>query len=442
MAVGLSEHFTYKKLIRFVAPCIAMMIVTSVYSIVDGYFISNFAGKNAFAAVNLIMPVLMALGSFGFMIGTGGSALVAFTLGTGDNERANDIFSMLIQLITVVGISLSAFGIALMPQIARLLRASDVIFADCVLYGRILLLALTFFMLQNCFQSFLVTAERAGFGFVISVACGLLNMVLDYVLVYIFKWGITGAGLATVLSQALGGIIPLIFFLRKNHSRLHLKWVRFDFRLIGKACANGSSEMLTNLSTSLIGILYNLQLMRYAAENGIAAYGVVMYVSFIFIAVFFGYSIATGPLIGYQYGAGKQAELKNLFRKSLCFITVVSIVLTLSAEIFADPIARLFVGYDAELLAMTKKAMALYSLSFLICGFNVFASAFFTGLGNGTLSALISVLRTLVIEVASVLLLPLIWGIDGVWMAIVVAESVTLFVSGGLLLVNKKKYGY
>ena len=442
MAVGLSEHFTYKKLIRFVAPCIAMMIVTSVYSIVDGYFISNFAGKNAFAAVNLIMPVLMALGSFGFMIGTGGSALVAFTLGTGYKERANDIFSMLIQLITVVGISLSAFGIALMPQIARLLRASDVIFADCVLYGRILLLALTFFMLQNCFQSFLVTAERAGFGFVISVACGLLNMVLDYVLVYIFKWGITGAGLATVLSQALGGIIPLIFFLRKNHSRLHLKWVRFDFRLIGKACANGSSEMLTNLSTSLIGILYNLQLMRYAAENGIAAYGVVMYVSFIFIAVFFGYSIATGPLIGYQYGAGKQAELKNLFRKSLCFITVVSIVLTLSAEIFADPIARLFVGYDAELLAMTKKAMALYSLSFLICGFNVFASAFFTGLGNGTLSALISVLRTLVIEVASVLLLPLIWGIDGVWMAIVVAESVTLFVSGGLLLVNKKKYGY
>lgn len=442
MAVSLSEHFTYKKLIGFVAPCIAMMIVTSIYSIVDGYFVSNFAGKNAFAAVNLIMPVLMGLGSFGFMVGTGGSALVAFTLGAGQKEKANDIFSMLIELIMVVGAGLAVAGFIAMPQIVRLLGASDVIFADCVVYGRILIIALTFFMLQNSFQSFLTAAEKAHMGLAISIATGLLNAFLDYLLVYVFQWGIAGAGLATAFAQILGAIIPFIYFARENKSLLRFSWTKFDISAIGKACANGSSEMMTNLSSSIVGILYNFQLMKYAAENGVAAYGVVMYVSFIFVAFYFGYAIGIGPVIGYHYGAGNKPELKNILHKSLVIDAVTAVVMVSMGQFLAEPIAKIFVGYDAELLRITARALQLYSFSFLLNGFNIFGSAFFTGLNNGKVSAIISMLRTLVIEVAAILILPMIFGIDGIWCAIVVAEGITLFITVAFLLGNRKRYGY
>lgn len=442
MAVSLSDHFTYKKLLRFVFPCIAMMVVTSLYSIVDGFFVSNYAGKNAFAAVNLVMPVLMALSSLGFMIGTGGSALVAFTLGEGNKERANQIFSMLIQVIVVAGIVLSVVGFIFVPQIVTALGASELIFDDCVLYARIMLITLTFFMLGNSFQSFLVTAERAKMGLFISITAGLLNVVLDYLFVYVFHGGIAGAGYATAISQIVGGIIPMIYFMKKNTSLLQFTKTKFDLRPIGKACANGSSEMMTNLSTSLISMLYNIQLMKYASENGIAAYGVIMYVSFIFIAIFMGYSIGIGPVIGYHYGADNKSELKNLLRKSLTLLLISSVTMTVIAEVFAGPVAKVFVGYDPVLLDLTKKAMALYSLSFLFSGFNVFGSAFFTGLNNGKISAIISFLRTWVIEVGAILLLPLILGMEGVWLAIVVAEGVALLVTASMLLVYKKRYGY
>lgn len=442
MAVGLSEHFTYKKLLRFVAPCIAMMLVTSVYSIVDGFFVSNYAGKNAFAAVNLVMPVLMALGSFGFMIGTGGSALVAFTLGEGDKEKANQIFSMLIEIIVIVGILLSIVGIIFMPQITGALGASKLIFDDCVLYGRILLASLTFFMLGNSFQSFLVTAERAKMGLAVSITAGVLNMLLDYFFVCVLHGGIAGAGYATAISQIVGGVIPLLYFLRKNKSLLQLKKTKLEFHSIGKACANGSSEMMSNLSISLVGILYNFQLMRFASENGVAAYGVIMYVSFVFIAFFIGYGIGIGPVVGYHYGASNQLELKNLLKKSIVLIMVASVIMTVIAECFAGVVASVFVGYDPVLMAMTKKAMVLYSFSFLLSGFNIFGSAFFTGLNNGKISALISFLRSLVIEVAAILILPLIFGMNGIWLAIVVAEGVALIVTVALLFVNKKRYGY
>lgn len=442
MSVGLSDHFTYKKLLKFVAPCIIMMIVTSVYSIVDGFFVSNFVGKNGFAAVNLIMPALIALGAFGFMIGTGGSALVAFTLGEGNKEKANEIFSMLIEVIFIVGITLSVIGIIFMPQMAKVLGASELIYDDCVLYGRILLASLTFFMLQNTFQSFLVTAERARMGLIISIAAGILNMFLDYFFVYVLKGGVAGAGYATAISQVVGGIIPLVYFLRKNKSLLRLKKTKLDFRPIVKACANGSSEMLTNLSASIVGILYNYQLMKFAAENGVAAYGVIMYVSFIFMAFFFGYAIGVGPVIGFHHGAGNKGELKNLVRKSIVLTLITAITMTVSAELFAGPVSKIFVGYDNTLMEMTKRAMNIYALSFLLSGFNIFGSAFFTGLNNGMVSAVISVLRTLFFQVGAIILLPMVLGIDGIWMAVIVAEGLTLVVTLTFLLRNRKRYGY
>lgn len=442
MAISLSEHFTYKKLIRFVLPCVIMMMVTSVYSIVDGFFVSNFVGKNSFAAVNLVMPVLMALGSFGFMIGTGGSALVAFTLGEGKKEKATQIFTMLVMVIVVVGIALSVIGFLFMEQIAILLGASELILEDCILYGRILLLANVFFMLQNSYQSFFVVAERPKMGLIISIATGITNIVLDFLLVYELRWGIAGAAIATAISQMLGGIIPTIFFIRKNSTPLRFVKTRLDWNSLWKACINGSSEMLTNLSASVVGILYNFQLMKIAAEDGVAAYGVIMYVSFIFMALYFGYAIGCGPLVGYHYGAGNRKELKSILKKSLMITLFIAIAMTLCGELLSTPLAKIFVGYDERLCEMTSRGMRFYAISFLFCGFNIFGSAFFTGLNNGIVSAIISFLRTLVFQIAAIFILPLLFQLDGVWMAIVVAEALTLIVTIILFLTNKKKYQY
>lgn len=442
MTVSLSDHFTYQKLLRFVAPSILMMIVTSIYSIVDGFFVSNFVGKNPFAALNLIFPVIMALAAFGFMIGTGGSALIAKTLGEGKKDEANGIFSMLVVVLAVGGAILSGTCILLLRPISYAVGATELTIDDCMLYGRVLLISLPFFMLQNSFQSFLATAEKPHFGLRVTVFAGLTNMALDFLLVYVFPFGLLGAALATAFSQIVGALIPLVYFLRPNDSPLRLTRPRFDFRALGKACYNGSSEMVSNLSTSLVGVLYNIQLMAIAQENGVSAYGVLMYVSFIFMAFFFGYSIAVTPVVGYHYGAENHFELKSLLKKSLTITLISSLVMTVSSIALASPIARIFVGYDAELCEMTVNALRLYALSFLVCGFNIFGSAFFTGLNNGTASALISFLRTLVIQVAAVLLLPRVLGIDGIWLAITAAEALTLLVTAALFLAGRRKYHY
>lgn len=442
MTVSLSDHFSYQKLLRFVAPSILMMIVTSIYSIVDGFFVSNFVGKNPFAALNLIFPVIMALAAFGFMIGTGGSALIAKTLGEGKKDEANEIFSMLVVVLAVGGAILSGTCILLLRPISYAVGATELTIDDCMLYGRVLLISLPFFMLQNSFQSFLATAEKPHFGLRVTVFAGLTNMALDFLLVYVFPFGLLGAALATAFSQIVGALIPLVYFLRPNDSPLRLTRPRFDFRALGKACYNGSSEMVSNLSTSLVGVLYNIQLMAIAQENGVSAYGVIMYVSFIFMAFFFGYSIAVTPVVGYHYGAENHAELKSLLKKSLTITLISSLVMTVSSIALASPIARIFVGYDAELCEMTVNALRLYALSFLVCGFNIFGSAFFTGLNNGTASALISFLRTLVLQVAAVLLLPRVLGIDGIWLAITAAEALTLLVTAALFLAGRRKYHY
>ena len=442
MTVSLSDHFSYQKLLRFVAPSILMMIVTSIYSIVDGFFVSNFVGKNPFAALNLIFPVIMALAAFGFMIGTGGSALIAKTLGEGKKDEANGIFSMLVVVLAVSGAILSGVCILLLRPISYAVGATELTIDDCMLYGRVLLISLPFFMLQNSFQSFLATAEKPHFGLRVTVFAGLTNMALDFLLVYVFPLGLLGAALATAFSQIVGALIPLVYFLRPNDSPLRLTRPRFDLRALGKACYNGSSEMVSNLSTSLVGVLYNIQLMAIAQENGVSAYGVIMYVSFIFMAFFFGYSIAVTPVVGYHYGAENHAELKSLLKKSLTITLISSLVMTVSSIALASPIARIFVGYDAELCEMTVNALRLYALSFLVCGFNIFGSAFFTGLNNGTASALISFLRTLVLQVAAVLLLPRVLGIDGIWLAITAAEALTLLVTAALFLAGRRKYHY
>ncbi len=442
MKIQLSEHFTYSKLLRFTLPTIAMMIFTSIYGVVDGIFVSNFVGKTSFAAVNLIMPFLMILGTLGFMLGAGGSAIVSKTLGEGDKDRANRYFSMIVYLALICGITLSVIGWCFIRPASILLGADESMLGDCVLYGRIILIILPAFILQNIFQSFLVTAEKPHIGLALTVIAGVTNMILDFLFVVLFKWGVAGAAIATGISQIVGGVIPFVYFLRKNTSTLRLTKTRFEGRVILKTCTNGSSEMLSNISMSLVSMLYNFQLMKLAGENGIAAYGVIMYINFIFTGVFFGYAIGSAPIIGYNYGAANHSELKNIFKKSLCSIAAASILLTSLALILSQPLAKIFVGYDSELLALTCRGFRIYTLSFLIMGFNIFSSSFFTALNNGAISAIISFLRTLVFQVFPVLLLPVAIGTDGIWLAIVVAELFALAVSVIFFIKKKNVYHY
>lgn len=442
MRIQLSEHFSYQKLLRFVLPSVVMMIFTSIYGVVDGLFVSNFVGKTPFAAVNLIMPLLMILGALGFMIGTGGSAIVSKTMGEGNLEKANQYFSMLVYVTIAGGILLTILGQIGIRPLAMAMGATENMIDDCVLYGRILLVSLTAFMLQNVFQSFFVTAEKPQLGLGITVAAGLTNMVLDFLFIAVFHWGVAGAAVATALSQVVGGIVPIFYFVRPNNSRLRISKAKWDGRALLKSCTNGSSELMTNVSMSLVNMLYNFQLMRLVGENGVAAYGVIMYVNLIFVSIFLGYSIGSAPIVGYHYGAANHGELKSLFRKSLTLIGIAGIVLTLLAVGLPGPLSKVFVGYDEELFALTKHGFRLYSLSFLVTGFNIFGSAFFTALNNGVVSATISFLRTLLFQIIVVLVLPIFLGINGIWLAIVVAELMALVVTVLFFITKRKQYHY
>lgn len=442
MSIQLSNHFTYKKLLRFTLPSVVMMIFTSIYGVVDGFFVSNFVGKTPFAAVNFIMPFLMILGSVGFMFGTGGSALIAKTMGEGDHEKAKRLFSMIVYVSAACGIVIAALGFVFIRPIAALLGAKDTMLDDCVTYGRIILLALPAYILQYEFQSFFVTAEKPQLGLAVTVAAGVTNIALDALLVAVFPLGLSGAAAATALSQCVGGIVPLIYFFRPNPGRLRLGRAKYDGKALLKTCTNGSSELMSNISMSVVSMLYNVQLMKYAGEDGVAAYGVLMYVNMIFLAAFIGYSVGTAPVIGYHYGAGNHEELKSLLKKSLTLIGIVSVVMLIAAELLAKPLAMVFVGYDEGLLALTLRGFVIYSFSFLFAGIAVFGSSFFTALNNGLVSALISFLRTLVFQVAAVLIFPLIWEIDGIWISIVAAELMAAVVTFLFLLGKRKKYHY
>ena len=444
MKIRLSDSFSYGRLIRFTLPSIAMMIFTSIYSVVDGFFVSNFAGKTPFAAVNLIMPVLQILGTVGFMFGTGGTALISNTFGAGDKERANRYFSLIVYVAFGLGLVLAILGFVFIRPIAALFGAEGELLDNCLLYARIIICALPFYVLQMMFQSFSVAAEKPQLGLLVTVSAGLTNIILDAVLVVLLsgEYKLAGAAIATALAQMVGGIIPLFYFFRENNSILRLGKTRFESKPIYKACTNGSSEFMSNVSMNLVGILYNLQLMKYAGEDGVAAYGVMMYVSMIFSAAFLGYTIGVAPVIGFHYGAQNYVELKGLLRKSLVMISVFGVAMVGTAELLAAPISKAFVGYDVGLLKLTISGFRIFALCFAFLGFGIFVSGFFTALNDGLTSALIAFLRTLVFQSAAILILPMIWGINGVWVSVVVAEFMSLVLGSVFLLLKKNKYRY
>lgn len=442
MSIQLSDHFTYKKLLRFTFPSIIMMVFTSIYGVVDGFFVSNFVGKTPFTAVNFIMPFLMILGSAGFMFGTGGGALIAKTMGEGETEKANRIFSLIVYISVACGIVLAVFGIIFIRPIASLLGAEGTLLEDSIIYGRIILAAIPAYILQFEFQCLFATAEKPTLGLFVTIAAGVTNMVLDALFVAVFRWGLVGAAAATALSQCVGGVIPLVYFARLNSSILRLGRTKFDSRALGQTCLNGSSELMSNISMSIVGMLYNVQLLRYAGEDGVAAYGVLMYVSMIFQAIFIGYAVGTAPIIGYHYGAENSQELKGLLRKSLALIGVFAVVMFAAAYSLARPLALIYVGYDEGLLNLTIRAFSIFAFSFLFSGFAIFGSSFFTALNNGPVSAAISFVRTLVFQIAAVLIFPLIWKVDGIWLSIVVAEMMAVAVTVLFLKGQQKKYQY
>ena len=441
-AIQLSDHFTRKRLLRFSLPSIVMMVFTSIYGVVDGYFVSNYTGKTPFAAVNLIMPFLMILGGVGFMFGTGGGALIAKTMGEGKAEKADKLFSMTVFASILCGLVLTAVGLLFLRPFARLMGAEGELLENSLLYGTINLIALPFYILQYEFQCLFATAEKPKLGLYVTVASGVANMVLDWLLVAVLPFGLAGAAAATAASQFIGGVFPLVYFARKNSSRLRLTRCRLELRPLGRICANGSSELMSNISMSLVSMLYNVQLMQYAGEDGIAAYGVLMYVSMIFQAIFIGYSVGTAPIVSYHYGAQNREELKSLLRKAIFIVAIAALCMFAAGELLAAPLSRLFVAYDEELLQMTTHAFAIFSFSFLFSGFAINSSSFFTALNDGLTSALISFLRTLVFQVAAVLLFPLLWGLDGIWFSIVAAEIMAVLATIFFLLKKQKKYGY
>lgn len=442
MAIQLSDHFTTRKLLAFTFPSIVMLVFTSIYIVVDGFFVSNFVGKTSFAAVNFIMPYLLILGALGFMFGTGGSALIAKSMGEGKPEMARAQFSLFVYVALIGGVLLTMLGLMGLRPMAVFLGAEGAMLEDCVLYGRIILLALPAYILQYAFQAFFVAAEKPNLGLAVTVASGVTNMVLDALLVAVFPFGLVGAAVATAMSQVIGGILPLVYFALPNKSRLRLGKTQLNLHWLGQVCLNGSSELMSNISMPLVGMLYNVQLMRVAGEDGIAAYGVIMYVNMIFIAAFIGYSVGSAPLVSFHYGAQHYDEMRNLRLKSLRLVMTFAGMMFIAAQLLAVPLAELFVGYDQGLCAMTEHGFRVFSVSFLFAGFAIYGSAFFTALNNGPLSAIISFLRTLVFETLSVIFLPMIWGIDGIWLSVVVAELMAAVIALTLMKWKQKVYRY
>lgn len=442
MKIQLSDHFTYGRLLKFTFPSIVMMVFTSIYGVVDGIFVSNFAGKTPFAAINLIMPYLMLTSVLGFMVGTGGTALISMTLGMGDRKKANEIFSLLTWVCIIGGIVLTALSMVFMRPVAILLGATGQMLEDCVTYGMIVQLALTAYILQYAFQSFCVAAEKPNLSLTMMVVAGVCNILLDALFVAVFRWGLVGAAVATTIAQITGAIIPIVYFICPNSSLLRLGKCRFDGKALLRTFTNGASELMSNLSMSLVSMLYNLQLMAWAGEDGIAAYGVIMYVNFAFMSVYIGFVIGAAPLVGYNHGADNRPELKNIFRKSLILLGAFSLVMTLLAEITSAPLSKIFVGYDPKLYEITVRGFRIYSLSFLLCGFNLFGSSLFTALNNGLISAVISFFRTLICQIAAVMLLPLVLELDGIWLSIVVAELAALVLTVICFAKYRKRYHY
>ena len=442
MRSAFAMHFNYRSLLRLTFPSVIMLVFTSIYGVVDGFFVSNYVGKESFTAVNFIMPFLMIMGSLGFMFGTGGGALIAKNMGEKNAERANGLFSMLIYVSIVFGVFLAIIGVIFIRPLARALGAQGNLLEDSIRYGRIILIAIPAYILQYEFQCLFATAGKPQLGLYVTLAAGITNMVLDALFVAVLPFGLEGAAAATGISQCVGGLIPLIYFARRNNSFLRLGNACFDGRALVKICINGSSELMSYISMSVVNMLYNIQLLRYSGEDGIAAYGVLMYVNLVFQAIFIGYSVGVSPLVSYNYGAQNRYELKNLKRKSLILIGIFALVMFVSANKLSWPLSSVFVGYDAELLNLTTRAFSIFALSFLFSGFAIFGSSFFTALNDGPVSAAISFMRTLVFQTAAVMVFPIVWGVDGIWYSVVSAELMAMLVTAAFIIAKKKKYEY
>lgn len=442
MKIQLSDHFTYRRLLRFTFPAMVMMVFTSLYGVVDGLFVANYAGKSALAAINFVFPILNILATFGYMFGAGGSALVAKTMGEKKDEKANSLFSLFVYVSFLLGVLFMVLGFFLLRPLMSALGAEGQMLDEAILYGNILLVSMPLWNLQFLFQIFFVTAERPKLGLYVTLVAGFANMVLDALFVAIFRWGIVGAAIATAISQIAGGGIPLIYFFRKNTSRLRLGKTQFDKSAMLRACSNGASEMINGISGSLVGILYNTQLIKYAGENGVAAYGIMMYVCFVFIGIFFGYANGSAPIIGYHYGAQNHIELKNLLKKTITLTAAASVIMFSLSMSLCKPISSLFAGYDSELYQMTLHGFRIYSVSFLFAGMGIIGSAFFTALNNGLVSGMLSFMRTIVFQVVCVLAFPVVWGIDGIWYSVGMAEFLAALMSVIFIVIMRKKYNY
>ena len=442
MNIQLSDHFTTGRLLRFALPSIAMMIFMSFYGVVDGIFVSNFTGATAFASLNLVWPYIMVLGGLGFLFGTGGTALVAYQMGQGDRKKANETFTLIILTAIVVALLLAVLGELTLRPMLHLMGASEEMMPHCLAYGRIMLAGLVPFTLQGVFQSFLVSAERPRLGMWVTIAAGVANMVLDYLFMGPLHMGVAGAAWATTIGEAIGGFVPLLYFCVPNKSPLNFCRTHFDGPALRQTVWNGASEFVTNISMSLVNMLYNWQLMRIIGESGVAAYGVLQYVAFFFVAIYLGYSMGTAPIVSYHYGAENDSELKNLFKKSLTFIAAAGVTMLVLSQALAVPLANIFMSYDLELRDLTAHAFRLFSIAFLFSGFNIYGSDFFTALNNGKVSATISFLRTILFECSCVLILPRFFGVNGVWCSLPTAELLAIFVTTFFLMRNRKKYRY
>lgn len=440
--ISLTDHFTWGKLARYVAPGVIMMLFTSLYTVVDGIFVSNFTGKTSFAAVNLIFPIVAIYDGFGFMFATGGTALVAKTIGEGDRDRANRYFSLIVYVTFVLGAVIALVGALTMRPLAIRLGATGQLLDDAVTYGVIFVVGTPAFVMQSLFQSFFAAADKPRLGLLFIVAAGLTNILLDGIFVAILHWGVGGAAFASVMSQVVGGLIPLIYFVRPNSSLLRLGKTAWYGKALAKTCLNGSSEFVVNISFSLVNIVYNYQLMRLAGENGITAFGFIMYVCFFFLAFFFGYDVGMAPIVGYNLGAGNQKELHNVFVKSLWIVLVAGGCMLGLSQALAVPLGKLYLGYDQTLLEMSVHGFRLYAVAFLIVGLNIWGSAFFTALNNGFVSGALALLRTFAFQLVFVLTLPLALGIDGVWWACSASEGAAAVVTIGCLAGLRSRYGY
>jgi len=444
MKIELQGHYGYGRLVRTMLPSIATMIVSSIYSIADGLFVSNYAGSTAFAAMNIIWPGIQILAVFGLMVGAGGSALVSKTLGEGDQDKACRIFSMLTRITMLAGIAMAFLFFILMKPLTWVLGAEGGMIQMATTYGRIIVITLPLYMIQMMFQPFFMVAEKPELGTQISIICGVVNIVLDALFIIVFRLGLIGAALGTAISIATGGLFSLIWFLSKRN-KTHLQFrknVKTEWKHVGKSCSNGLSEYVGNVALSVVSICYNLQLMKYIGESGVAAYGILMYLGFVFAAVFIGYNLSVTQIIAFNYGERNHTELRSLLHKSIILISVGGVIMTTVAETAAAPLARFFVGYDESICILTIRAIRIYMLSFLICGLNMFASAWFTALNNGIISAISAFVRTFIFELGCVFILPTFFGVDGIWNAVNVAEVCALLFSAFLITAFSKKYGY